>query len=45
MSNLRLNVRFGIYHLKIGRDCKYWVSVVRNEYHAKNKPATWFEIY
>ena len=47
MSNLWINIRFGAYHLQVGRD-RPWVSWSFNEYHAKENRQwnfKWFAIY
>ncbi|WP_458788910.1 hypothetical protein [Dyella jiangningensis] len=42
MSDLWVNIRFGVRHLQIG---PHMLSFAVNGYHVENKPSRWFEVY
>lgn len=43
MSNDWINWRFGIRHLHIGPDYRFFIKVAVNPYYIANPPKTWFE--
>ena len=42
MSNLWLNIAFGIYHLQIGKE---GIRFSKNIFWGDNKPPKWFRVY
>lgn len=45
MSNNWVNWRFGVYHLHIGPDERFYIAIRKNQYHIDNPPSKWFEMY